>query len=567
MRLPVILRPKYMSWKNRWLGSLSSRTQLARDVFLAVFSVAMMLGIYLGTTRTLWYIRAQVQVIYLPPSIPLGVFLLMVLAILLFANLAAAFGALFLGNDLDLIIASPIRPFRLYWGKLTEILISSAWMPIAFGLPAIVALGRSYNGGWDYYLSSPFVLMPYFFIPSALAILVVMAFVTIVPPSRAREVLLVLFGATLLAVYYFAKLIISTAQTFNNVNDLLRLMSILSTPNSPWVPSYWSATALSEMLEPTGKGVWNYVLLLYSVAICLIALGYLLFRLFYFRLYSRAKSTRHIRRWNSRILQRRLELMTPFFSRPLRAIVGKEYKLLSRDMTQAMQLVILVGICLTYLYHFRILQSVEGLPDTATVWWQTVLIICNVGVGSFVIAAASTRFVFPSISLEGSGYWIVQTSPLGLDRYLRSKFVCWVIPMTLIAAVILAAGSLAIRADGYLIAMSAISGWLICYGLVGVGVGLGACFANFNWENPSQLAASFGSLVYMLTSTVLIALDMIPTLMLLLLNTAGHWGWALSPFKWGLCLFWCILLLGYMNFAAARWALKLGENSLSERMR
>ena len=49
----------------------------------------------------------------------------------------------------------------------------------------------------------------------------------------------------------------------------------------------------------------------------------------------------------------------------------------------------------------------------------------------------------------------------------------------------------------------------ICIGLVGLSVGMGAYFAEFEWTHSSELTTGFGSLVYMLISVLLIAFNLV----------------------------------------------------------
>ena len=126
-------------------------------------------------------------------------------------------------------------------------------------------------------------------------------------------------------------------------------------------------------------------------------------------------------------------------------------------------------------------------------------------------------------------------------------------------------GALAIDAEPHIVAIHAVVSWVLCYGIVGLAVGMGALFANFTWEHSTQLAASVGSIVFMLASSVLIMLNLIPAGMLVFLRTMKTLGSNFTPFEWYLCVLSCSALLVYINFAVTRWALALGERALEER--
>ena len=206
------------------------------------------------------------------------------------------------------------------------------------------------------------------------------------------------------------------------------------------------------------------------------------------------------------------------------------------------------------------------MPASVKLWWNALLVASNIVMGAFVITAGTTRFVFPAVSMEGRAFWVLQASPLPIAQILRDKFSCWLVPIATISSVIFASGALAIDAAPRIVAINAAASWLICYGVVGMGVGLGAYFANFEWEHPSQLTASFGSLIYMLASTGLIIANMLPASLLIFLRTLRLIGYQFSTIQWYACVTLTAALLVYLNFAAARWALKLGENALLQRM-
>jgi hypothetical protein len=102
--------------------------------------------------------------------------------------------------------------------------------------------------------------------------------------------------------------------------------------------------------------------------------------------------------------------------------------------------------------------------------------------------------------------------------------------------------------------------FFISYGIVGLGIGLGAYFADFSWEHPSQLALSVGGFIFMLSSGALIFLNIVPLGFLLRLMLSPN----SSP------LLYCemvatTLVITLLNMGTARLALRLGEGATLER--
>jgi ABC-2 type transport system permease protein len=479
------------------------------------------------------------------------------------SNAVAALGSFFLSRDLELILASPLSPVRFFIGRSLDVVISSSWMVLIFAAPVIIAFGQAYGAAPTYYAFAAFTTIPFLLVPLALGLIAVALFTALVPASRTREVL---FGSGvigLIGVYYCIDLIGPTGKIFEDPDEIVRIIGLIAAPNKAWLPSYWIATVLSEYLVPSNRAIGPYVALLTTTGLTLILSAYIAVRLLHARGYTRARTGRAGALVAGKRSHHLIARLTPFIDSRYRAILAKEYRMFTRDLTQALQLLMLLGICMLYLYNFRMLHSVRGLPEATEIWWRGFLAVSNLAMGAFVITAICTRFVFPSLSLEGQSWWVLQTAPLAPREILQAKFYGWLVPVGFVSSVIFIAGAFAIGATPYVLVMTALTSWIIAYGIVGLAVGLGAVFANFDWEHSSQLAASFGSLVFMLLSTILIFIDVVPALILVFLRSLQTFGYDFSTVQLILALGTSGLLLFYINYAAARAALRAGERALS----
>jgi len=522
-------------------------------------------GIFVGTERALIYSRQNEHLAYLPAELPLGLLLLVLFMMLLLSNAVAAFGALFMARDLELLLASPITRGTFFFGKLFEVCLNSSWMAIIIAGPAIAAFGSCFHAGISFYITCLLAVIPYFLLPSSIALIVVTLFTRFISLARTRE-LMILCVALFLTLLYIASQLISPGEnSVQNVNDLLGLIAVLSVPNTDWMPSFWAAHAMAAELEFSNMPSLSYLAPLYTSTAVAIALSYLTVRFCYDEAFTRSRSLVHGRKRSSQVTHDLFAKLTPFLSSDARALVSKELKSFARDITQTLQLFLLLGIIVIYLYNFRVLQGVDSLPAGVRLWWQAFLMIINISIGDFVITAICTRFVFPSISLEGASFWILQSAPLTLQRLLCLKFWIWYLPVAFIAGLIFAAGALALRADVAVIILNVISSAVICYGIVGLAIGFGAHFANFDWEHASQLAASFGSLVFMLSSTTLIVLNLIPTGVLMFMRDPETIGRVINTGEWYCAAIAHIAILIVINVRTKQWALAFGENSLINR--
>ena len=565
---PLLLRPKLLSVKNHWKQGTHGKQMRLRDGFLIAFGLLVMYGIYRGMLWMLAQAEADKTFVYLPPSLPLGLIFVYLMFMLFLSNGATAIASLYLSQDLDLILSSPIRSTKFVLGKMLDTLLSSSWITILFLIPALVSYGRYYHTGPSFYGMILLVLPPYFFIPSAFSILLVTIYSRFVAIGQTRVTrkligILGVLGLVCLGNILFRA---STEFSFTSMDDVLRIVSILSLPNAIWLPSYWVSTSLSEILYPTKGTVLPYVLLLYAFSGALGCITFLVIRWAHFDAYSRACSHQQVRAIRISTEGRFLESLLSFLPRKRKALILKEYKSFSRDATQLFQLLLLSGICVLYFYNFRFIQGLQnGLPPERKVWWSIFSTLLNSYIESFLVAAVGTRFVFQSVSLEGSAFWLLQTSPLASREILRAKFWAWFAPITLILSVLFGVGVLAIGGSLTLVILKVFSTICVCYGVVGLGIGLGAYFANFQWEHPSQLAASFGSLVYMLAAVGLVSLS---TGVLAALLVVRHYTFnegLLNAGEYGIVVIGLLTLLFYLNFSVTRFCLELGEREIERR--
>lgn len=562
--LPLLAKPKALALKNRRRLGFDLRDSFGRDLVLAAFGSGVILAFYWGTLKFLGILSGADGGLYFPPALPLTAILFAVMIMLFFSNAAAALGAFVMSRDLDMLMASPISNWGFFWGKFVEVMLGSSWMVVVFFMPVASAFGVFFSAGPLYFAAAAAALPAFLAIPSAAAVIVTLSAACLLPAHRTKEALLAAFAGFLWCLYSAFKILLPSGPEYSAAEDLASLLAFFSRPLADGLPSNWAGSLLGEALNPHG-GPWrHYLVLLYSTAIGLVSLAYAAFRLFH----RKALSLNGAETARGQGFKRSPSALSRFVTGldpQIGAVVGKDMAVFSRDLSQAVQLLLLLGLCAVYLYNFKIMHGVQNITDSAKIWWRGFLAASNIFMGAFVITAVCSRFVFPSISLEGQGFWIIQTAPIGVDKYLRAKFLGWLFPICFIASSIFAAGALISGSDPKIVLLHALLSWVLAYGIVGLAVGLGAVFANFDWEHPSQLAASFGSLVFMLAAAGLIILSLAPACAPIILSAMGELGRPPSEIEWWSATALSLGLLCWINFKAAAWALKTGEAAISSK--
>jgi ABC-2 type transport system permease protein len=552
--IATLLRPKFLSFRNRWRkASLGKRR--SQDVVLLCFSLFVMVGMFLGTRWALGQMKAVPFLVYLPPSLPLGLMLIMLLAMLCISSLASSLGSIFLADDIELLLACPVPTLKLFASRFLYVLVSVSWMPMVFLFPVLLAFGQMHGVPPSFYLLCFFTLVPYFVIPVALAFFIGACVMAVIDPRWTKLLLFCMIGTGIMGVIYLVEILVTVLAHRNDPNQILYFVSTLSNANSSWSPSAWVSFVLSEALSPTGKDLLPRIVLLYSSAICSLALAYLSVELFHGRGYTRIRSghTRAVRDGNRK--------PRAWFIGRHWSLVLKEFRSIFRDLAQSTQVLFLVCICLLYLGNLRLFVSIESFPPDTRVWWQHLFFIMHTSITAFFTSSICTRVVFSSVSLEGRQFWLLQIGPLTMGELLRSKLFAWFVPVSLVSAVLFATGTYVIIGQSEMLLYYIVMSLFVSYGIVGLGIGLGAYFADFSWEHPSQLALSLGSFVYMLSSAVLVIANIIPISIILRLEPALDPSVALTNTTITLLLG---VVVAAINVAIAQLALRLGERALCE---
>ena len=139
-----------------------------------------------------------------------------------------------------------------------------------------------------------------------------------------------------------------------------------------------------------------------------------------------------------------------------------------------------------------------------TIYLQNFISFINLGLAGFVIAAVAVRFAFPAVSMEGESFWIIRSSPLGLKGFLWCKFWVNFTLLVILAEILIVCSNYFLNVDSFMMILSAITILFMTFGLTSLGIGCGATYPRFRFENVSQIPTSFGGLVYMMLSVIFI---------------------------------------------------------------
>jgi ABC-2 type transport system permease protein len=427
-------------------------------------------------------------------------------SVLVFSNIVASLSALYLSRDLDLLMSSPIPHTRLFTAKFVQGAINSSYMVVIFGLPIYCALGRAFGANAGYYAGIVLLMVPFVTIPAAIGTLMTMLLLRFFPAKRTHQVLTVLgmvFAGGLIFFFRYLR----PESLYEDIStlsqpDFMVALEELRVPKYPFLPSTWLSHLINSMVgQETGVFVENLIYLLAGAVLgtgAVIAVS----RFIYFPGFSKSSESR------DRGVRRRaggLGIIDRLFS-PLgsnrRAVVVKDIKTLFRDPTQWSQLFLLASLIVMYLF------SIKNIPATSD-YLKDITAFLNLGLTGFVIAALAVRFIFPTTSLEGQAYWIIFTSPLSVRQFVWGKFFIYVVPVIVLGEFLIVASNILLGVAPFMMALSTVTVFLFGLSLTALGVGLGAVYPRFFYENVAQIAAGFGGIIYMVIGLIYIGLSIV----------------------------------------------------------
>ncbi len=462
----MVLRPKWQGARARLLEQRAGAGP--RFLLLALLAVAFWSGVFGVLYRVLRYFRGVADIGDLLATKLLGLALLAFSSILLLSNVITALSSFFLAKDLDLLAASPVHSIRFYLAKLVETTLHSSWMVALLAVPLFAAYGIVYHGGplWPAIVLAAF--LPFLVLPAVVGSTLTLLLVNIVPARRAKELL------SLIAVGAIGGLVL-----------LLRM-------------------AQPELLvRPEGFRSLADFVAMWGTAATALVLGGVLFRWLYRHAFSKAQEGAPAasggRGWATA-----LSAMLAWLPAERREFILKDARLFFRDPTQWSQLILLGVLVVVYLFNVQALPLFSGERVPVTV--VTLVVFLNLGLAGFVLAAIAARFLFPSVSLEGRQMWLLRSSPLDLRSMLWSKYWIGTVPLLVLALLITMVTNVILRASPFMALVSVVTMVLFTLAASALALSFGAFYPRFDSENAAQIPTSFGGLVYMMTSVLLLAL-------------------------------------------------------------
>ncbi len=417
-------------------------------------------------------------------------------SMLVFSNVIASISTLYMSRDLDFLISSPIPIADVFLSKFILTLINSSWMALIFGLPIFIAYGNVYYASWMYYVYLPALLIPFLLAPSGIGILVTMTLMRFFPARKTYQLLSFVGIFFIAGIVMYLRFLQPEKFLGKDVSEslIIEFVEKLKAPDYEWLPSSMMANALKAGVVSDWEIFMSELFWLWVVALAVSAITIAVASRIYFSGWVSSYGSRYTAMpVRERLFYRIIRMFIAWAPSDARALLMKDMKLFWRDPAQWSQLFMLGALVIVYIFNIR------NLP-LDTIYLKNVVSVMNIGLAGVVLAAVAARFVFAATSMEGRSFWAILSAPVGFRRFLWTKFFLYVFPLAILSETLVVVSNFFLGVDSYIMAVSIGTIAAVTIGVTGLGVGMGAIYPKFDFENVAEVSTTTGAIMYMIIS-------------------------------------------------------------------
>jgi ABC-2 type transport system permease protein len=497
-----------------------------RISLVACLSVFFWIGLFWLFLESFRYLTAEPFIV---PSL-FNAFFASLFAMLIFSSALILYSGLYRSPEATLLLTQPIRAERIFIYKFQEAVWFSSWGFALMGSPMLVAYGVVSHSPWHYYvLLVPFVVV-FVYVPSGLGAIACLLIVNWLPRIRVHALAITALFLAAASVWVGWSLLtdaefnLMTPRWFQEMSDRLRFTE------QRLLPSWWlsaglleasrTSMVLDETYQPWSQSLMFFLLLLANALFLHMIASWLagrLYRASFSRLQSEYTATRKTGvSWIDRLLERACW----FFPRQTRVLLVKELRLFRRDPVQWLQFLIFFGLLALYFVNIR--------QFSYHAQYSAMIGFLNLAVVGLILATFTTRFIFPMVSLEGRRFWILGLLPLSRETILRAKFLFAAGGSFIPCSALIVLSDWMLGMSPAMMLVHQITCVVLCCGLSGIAIGLGALMPDMRETSPSKIAAGFGGTLNLVVSALFIMVVVLMTAIPWHLKMAGDQGFLTS---------------------------------------
>lgn len=501
-----------------------------RVTLVIVLTTLLWGGMFWMFGEALWFFQTSIacpETFAVAVSGMFSTFFFVLTLMLMFSAAVILYGSLFRSREIAFLLTSPARTGRVFLDQFHQAVVLCSWGFVLLGSPGLLAYGVVVGAPWHFYVVLVPFVVSFVYIPVALGAIACMLLVRFFP-TRIVTVL-VSAGAMILSVgIWMAWRLVTvpsnnllTAGWFREILDRMQVSDVRL------MPSWWLSTGLFDAAGTAwGEGLL-FLALMIANALLLRQLAMWTAERTLRAAYS-GLSNKGLRRkrTHSTLLDRLLDRLMRPLPATIRLMTIKDARLFRRDPLQWSQVLIFAGFMIVYFLYVPSFTS-----ELSAVVWVNMISFLNLAVVGLLLSTFTTRFVFPMLSLEGRRFWILAQLGVRRETILWGKFLYALGGAIIPCCGLVLLSDVMLGVHAIVIASHQLTCVVLCLGLAGIAVGLGAWLPNLREESPSRIAAGFGGTLTLVTSTLFIMVVVLLTALPTHFYLAAHYASQVRDFE------------------------------------
>jgi ABC-2 type transport system permease protein len=437
----------------------------------------------------------------------LGITIITVFWLLVISNLITGIATIFRSPEITFLVSHPVSSGRIFLSRFADNLVYSSWSLAILGIPIIVAWGLIYSMPiWLIICIILFGIIPLVVIAAEIGSLALGALIHFARVTSARAAVILVTVLTLVIMGFwihsqrFQGFVVGGVARYSNVDRYLAQLN--QQGNEFLSPAHWLINGLHSLQAGNnGKALFLGILLTLTMFVWLRWITVIADRLYYSAWTAFSELSGSILRSKTGSLAKRFT--KGWLPNPLNAMLLKDLIQFTRNPNQWAQFLILFAFMVIYLLN---LIYISSRFDFDNPYWKTIVLFLNFAFTGFILATLSVRFVFPLISLEGRGFWVVRSSPVSTNGLFREKFLLAFVVFLGLCELMVFFSNRALHLDGAMITLTTTGTFLMGASLCSLATGMGALLPDFSVESPMRIASTYGGVLTVVFSLVYVTL-------------------------------------------------------------
>ncbi|MDD5521355.1 MAG: hypothetical protein PHI84_11105 [Kiritimatiellae bacterium] len=430
---------------------------------------------------------------------------------LIVSSIVSSYSTIYRSDEIPFLLTRPFSISQIVLYKFFESTGLSSWAFFFIIIPFICAYGYHENMSaafvvWNFLFSIPFLITC-----SGIGTVITIIIVRWIPLGRYLRIPGI--GIAVIAAWFLIhELLKYRSITTESDLNLSMLLPGFTLASNPLLPSYW----ISEGIMLLTGGQWlngvmfGIMITSTSMVICISIewVGQKIFHEGWQRLTNGSSINER-----APVMLWWLQNILLVFPSDIRAIVMKDIRTFFRDPVQWSQALIFFGLLALYFSNLRTFRY-HTFPEN----WRNTIAFLNVFSVSAVICSLGARFIYPQLSLEGQGFWILGLSPARMSRILLTKFFLALSCMLLVSTSLMFLSARMLNAAPIVVVVAILLVCSISAVVCGLSTGLGAIYLDISQKNPAAIVSGFGGTLNLVLSLCFMLVAIIPFGMIFHLN-------------------------------------------------